>query len=771
MARRRASNPSNQSARDYFFRFLDWLGDLSVPWFCLLLITVTFLTNWVSSQYRGNRSLLSLVPGYLAYARRNFPVDVPLSTGVELSLRLSGIKDTFDDLWVGYTTAVNVVSENEVSALPKIRVRTWFQTSSEKTFLYSWVAKATKSGHLLKFFNIITNIQFDERVWDEEKEDWGKGGKKGVVGGVWREWIGDDDAIEEGLESAGNGPIGGKVLTSADSYTPAEITYSGPSCYITPLPQTVSSYPTEFLVGTSSHSSSSTSYTVFEVGLDKWAFTSEEAVFNIVHASPGVHLSRCYVFETGGGPLTGREELHPKFELPTYISDQVKITIQSPSYYQSTVSPSDIVMRKVSPWMNVIGDGMGSSEEGEHHFFGSVTSYGQAMVRCGFTSMTTHAMYNGVEATVQRMSSKEGEKGGGKMQATCGMYNEIGRRERELYEGGGGDAEDEQVGAIDAVVVGIEQDGWILPTGSWGGGSGYLDATRLVTSGEEWLARAKSTSDWGVEKIIAIQQGLGENTKYQFGAKYGQIIGPEVGATIQGGSVKGVGIPVFYYFPFITEREWLADSQTTVKGSIGLQMIVTLPECEGAGGEAQKTKNNGKKGNQDKVPLQSPTIGKGTVDLKPNACGGMSGDKIVNLSTDRGKVVLYNVPSGVTGVRFRLVDGVGQSLLVKSRTVGQNGFKWNDILAQTHFNFKNNTSGVQSSVPKDGSASTGRGGGGSIFELLNEGVSLASLELLIAREPERAREKDSRGRSVVQAARELGREDVVEFFIEEGLEE
>jgi hypothetical protein len=63
---------------------------------------------------------------------RNFPVDVPLSTGVELSLRLSGIKDTFDDLWVGYTTAVNVVSENEVSALPKIRVRTWFQTSSEK---------------------------------------------------------------------------------------------------------------------------------------------------------------------------------------------------------------------------------------------------------------------------------------------------------------------------------------------------------------------------------------------------------------------------------------------------------------------------------------------------------------------------------------------------------------------------------------------------------------------------------------------------------------
>ena len=321
---------------------------------------------------------------------------------------------------------------------------------------------------------------------------------------------------------------------------------------------------------------------------------------------------------------------------------------------------------------------------------------------------------------------------------------------------------------LDAVVVGIEQDGWILPTGSWGGGSAYVDATKLVNLGEEWLGGAKSTSDSGMEKIVAIQQGLGENTKHQFGAKFGQIIGPEVGATIHGGGVKGVGIPVFYYFPFLTGRELLADSPPTFKGGIGLQMVVTLPECEGS--VAQISKSQDKDTGQDRASNKPARSRDATVDLKPNSCGGVSGDKVVNLSTDRGKVILYNVPSGVTGVRFRLVDGTGEPLLVKARFFGQIGFKWTDILAQTHFNFKNTTSGGDFSVPKGRSAPKEKGGKGSIFELLKEGVSLASLELLIAKEPERAREKDGKGRSVVQAARELGREDVVEFFIEEGLE-
>jgi len=692
-------------------------------------------------------------------------ISLPPSTGVELSLRLSGIKDSFDDLWEGYTTAVDVVTSNPEKGSNTrpgdSRVRTWFETSG-KSPLYSWVLKKStfKSDpkrYVLKLFNVVRDLQFDERVWDEDKDAWGKSGKKGAVGGVWSEWIGDNDAINEGIETIPNvaQETGewGRVLTSSDSYipgTPQSFAY-GRSCLVSSLPSTVSSYPTEFIVfnfeplNQPSNVPSST-YTVFEVGLEKWAFTSQQAVFNIVHMSPGVHLARCYVYDNS----KGKDNI-----LPVYISKQIKITIQSPTYYQSTVSPSDIVTKKVSPWMSVIG-GVGMNLDEDDHYFGSVTANPNAMVRCGFTSTKTHTIYNGVETTVERMGEGEGS---GKLKAICGKYNEVGRWERELRKTGeNGMGEDGSDKEINAVVMGIEHNGWILPTGSWGGGRGYIDSSKLVTEGEEWVNNAKSTSEWGMEKIIAIQQGLGENTKNQFGGKFGQIIGPEIGASIDGHGIKGAGVPVYYYFPFITGREWIVDPPDKVKGNVGLQMIVTLPECEGAEGKA--TKKGKDKNNQDKASMKPARTKGNIIDLKPNDCGGVSGDKIVNLSTDRGKVILYNVPDGVTGIRFRLVDGVGDPILFKTSGLSS----WTDVLATTHFHFKNATMGIDQK-PKRGADKR------SIFDLLKEGVDLATLELLIAREPERARERDGRGKSIVQAAREMGREDIVEFFIEEGLEE
>jgi hypothetical protein len=78
---------------------------------------------------------------------RNFPVDLPLTTGVELSLRLSGIKDTFDELWGGYTTAVNVISDNDVSASSasffKPRMRTWYETSGKVRSHKGWRGSRT----------------------------------------------------------------------------------------------------------------------------------------------------------------------------------------------------------------------------------------------------------------------------------------------------------------------------------------------------------------------------------------------------------------------------------------------------------------------------------------------------------------------------------------------------------------------------------------------------------------------------------------------------
>jgi len=298
-----------------------------------------------------------------------------------------------------------------------------------------------------------------------------------------------------------------------------------------------------------------------------------------------------------------------------------------------------------------------------------------------------------------------------------------------------------------------------MPTGSKGEGSGYINSTRLVEEGETWIKNAKSTSEWGMEKIIAIQNGLGDNTKHQFGGKYGQIIGPEIGATIEGWSTKGAGIPVYYYFPFVDGKDFIENGEGRVGkgGRVRLQIIVTLPECKG-------TKN--KKG-KDKQDVSKPARSKGTpVPIKPNDCGGVSGDRVYDLETGRGMVVLYNVPSGTTGVRFRMVNKYGEAILFKSKAKESIGFKWTDILASTHFKFQNTT------IPAK-HAETGRGGAkkkdkDSIFELLKDAVSLSTLELLVTKEPDRAREKDAQDRSVVQAARDLGREDVVEFFLEEG---
>jgi len=195
---------------------------------------------------------------------------------------------------------------------------------------------------------------------------------------------------------------------------------------------------------------------------------------------------------------------------------------------------------------------------------------------------------------------------------------------------------------------------------------------------------------------------------------------------------------------------------------VTVEMIVTVPE------NATCAERGGKKGRAVKKT-------KGSVKgIGVDKCGGMYGEVSIPLNSVRGRVRLRNVGSGVYSVRFRLIDKTGAALWFKSNgkaTTKQqkdlNGGKGGvETIASTSFTFVNYTmQDVREDMPWENTELTTQ-----LWNIVQTG-SVEDLEMLQAGNANAIHSRSKDGRGILWWAYEYGREDLINYCIEEGIDE
>jgi len=266
----------------------------------------------------------------------------------------------------------------------------------------------------------------------------------------------------------------------------------------------------------------------------------------------------------------------------------------------------------------------------------------------------------------------------------------------------------------------------------------------------------------GIDSLRGIQRSLSRETRHGFITRGMHIFSPEGGGILEERFTKGgSSIHVLYDIPFLNFQFHFNHYSSYAVAStppFKVQLVLTIPEnstCPANGQAANAVDNVGKKGKSKKT--KGPPNG-----IKIDACGGYYGELALPLTSPMARVSLRNLGSGTHYLCFRLLNPNDAPVLVSPAVTSSKSL---DTVGSLSFNFVNGTRRGEGGVSWENNDVTTE-----LWNIVQNG-SVKDLELLSAHNPDAIHSRSTDGRGPLWWAFEYGREDIVEYLLDEGVAE
>ncbi len=267
----------------------------------------------------------------------------------------------------------------------------------------------------------------------------------------------------------------------------------------------------------------------------------------------------------------------------------------------------------------------------------------------------------------------------------------------------------------------------------------------------EVLLRSTTSQD-PIDRLGSVQRALNENTRHNFVTKGMHVFSPESGANIEERfTVGGGALNIFFDIPFLNAKETDGNKLLQVPRDCTIEMILSVPESSTCSDKVHRKSRGIKR------------IGGPAKGVEKDTCGGYHGEISLPLESPRGRVKLRNVGNGLHTVRFRILDSQGSPILTHP---SMKESKFVDTLASVSFTFNNHTLlNIRDDMPWENTELTTE-----LWNIVQSGT-VNDLETLQARNPLAIHSRSQDGRGILWWAYEYGREDIIEFCIDQGIDQ
>jgi len=311
---------------------------------------------------------------------------------------------------------------------------------------------------------------------------------------------------------------------------------------------------------------------------------------------------------------------------------------------------------------------------------------------------------------------------------------------------------------VSLIVSFKQEDSTIVPIAGASTMIRHINLTQSLRLGD----LGAKVSGEGIDSLRGIQRSLSRETRHGFITRGMHIFSPEGGGVLEERFTKGgSSIHVLYDIPFLNFQFHFQNFASYAVAStppLKVQLILTIPENSTCPTDQAATavENVGKKGKSKKT--KGPPNG-----IKMDACGGYYGELALPLTSPMARVSLRNLGSGVHYLRFRLLNANDAPVLVSPAVTSSKSL---DTIGSLSFNFVNGTRrGEWFSMTWENNDITTE-----LWNIVQNG-SVKDLELLSAHNPDAIHSRSNDGRGPLWWAYEYGREDIVEYLLDEGVAE
>jgi hypothetical protein len=301
----------------------------------------------------------------------------------------------------------------------------------------------------------------------------------------------------------------------------------------------------------------------------------------------------------------------------------------------------------------------------------------------------------------------------------------------------------------------------------------YMDISRDIALSESAATNRvnPAQSPDFIYRLDAVQRSLNSNNKHGFVKRGMSIFSPENGSVLSERYTNGGGgLMVFYDIPWLDnlDDEYTGDDPQSyyfvphirVPRDASIEMIVSIPENSTCVDKLYTKKSTSKK--------KAPSLKGAARSVFKNKCGGYYGEVTIPLASKRGRVNLRGLGNGLHHVRFRLIDKAGNPIYLKSSLLKGDATPAAkiDTIASVSFTFNNYTlQNIRDDMPWENTDLTTE-----LWNVVQSGT-VEDLELLQSRNPSAIHSRSKDGRGILWWSYEYGRDDIISYLIEEGIDE